>query len=124
MKNLIVIFGIVVSFTFLYSCGSDSTTGNASGLIAESIDVFGNCGMCKKRIEEAAKSIDGVEIAVWNKETKVLDLGLNEGVNLDKVHQVIADVGHDTEKIKANDDVYSELPGCCLYREGDSEGTH
>jgi hypothetical protein len=39
----------------------------------ETIKVSGNCGMCKSRIEAAAK-MDGVSKADWNKETKMLTL--------------------------------------------------
>jgi Cu(I)/Ag(I) efflux system membrane fusion protein len=30
--------------------------------------------------------------------------------------QLIAKNGHDTEKYKAPDEVYKQLPECCLYR--------
>jgi cation transport ATPase len=82
----------------------------------ETIKVSGNCGMCKTRIEKAAK-IEGVSSADWNKETKVLTLVYNPSkVKSDDVQKKIAAVGHDTEKFKADDKVYSKLPGCCQYR--------
>jgi Cu(I)/Ag(I) efflux system membrane fusion protein len=28
----------------------------------------------------------------------------------------VAKAGHDTEKYKATDKVYNDLPGCCKYR--------
>ena len=34
----------------------------------EKFKVYGNCGMCEKTIEKAAKSVDGVSTADWNKE--------------------------------------------------------
>jgi Cu(I)/Ag(I) efflux system membrane fusion protein len=36
--------------------------------------------------------------------------------NSDAIQKAIAVVGHDTEKYKAPDDVYKELPECCLFR--------
>ncbi|GAB4324382.1 MAG: efflux RND transporter periplasmic adaptor subunit [Bacteroidales bacterium] len=82
------------------------------------IKVAGNCGMCKDRIETAAKSVKGVESAEWDSETKVLHLNFNPSkTNVDAVQKAIAAVGHDTEKYKAPDEVYEKLPGCCLYRE-------
>ena len=79
--------------------------------------VSGNCEMCKDRIETAAKSVSGVSLAEWSSETKRLHVQF-DGVktNSDAVQKVIAKVGHDTEKYKAPDDVYKELPECCLYR--------
>ncbi len=80
--------------------------------------VYGNCGMCKDRIEEAAKSVSGVESAEWNEDSKMIHITyLSSTTSLDKIHKAIAKVGHDTELEKAPDDVYNKLPACCLYRE-------
>jgi hypothetical protein len=35
----------------------------------------------------------------------------------DEIQKAIAQVGHDTEKYKAPDDGYKNLPECCFYRE-------
>ncbi len=81
----------------------------------ETIKVSGNCGMCKDRIEAAAK-VDGVSKADWNKDTKLLTLVYNPAkVKSDDVQKKVAAVGHDTEKYKADDKVYAKLPGCCKY---------
>lgn len=83
--------------------------------------VSGNCEMCKKRIEEAAKG-KGIKKAGWNVESKYLTLSVEAYFKgIEKVHQRIADAGHDTELRKAKDIVYAELPGCCKYREGAME---
>lgn len=82
--------------------------------------VFGNCGMCKTRIEKAMK-ISEVKFAKWDKKSKILKVAyLSENISLDSLHQRIASVGHDTELRKASDEVYENLPGCCLYRGGDN----
>lgn len=79
--------------------------------------VSGNCEMCKSRIEDAALSINGVQTADWNSESQKLHLTYEKSKTaLNEVHKAIAKVGHDTDKFKAPDDVYSNLPGCCLYR--------
>jgi hypothetical protein len=36
---------------------------------------------------------------------------------MDDIQKAIAQIGHDTEKFKAPDEVYNKLPECCLYRE-------
>lgn len=80
--------------------------------------VGGVCGMCKNRIEEAAKSVNGVEKAEWNQETKILSVSYNpDKVKLIDIHRAIVKVGHDTDKLKADDKIYKELPPCCKYRE-------
>lgn len=80
------------------------------------ITVFGNCGMCKDRIEKAAFSQDGVLNASWDSETQKLHLEYDASI-LDPmdVEKAIAAVGHDTDNQRAPDSVYENLPGCCLY---------
>jgi len=79
-------------------------------------EVGGACEMCKDRIEKAARSVDGVSSAEWSIEDHILHLSYNsKKVKLVDVHKAIAAVGHDTEKVKAPDSVYNNLPDCCLY---------
>lgn len=77
--------------------------------------VKGNCESCKARIEKAAKDA-GANSANWDaeKQTVTLDFDASK-TSADKILKKIADVGHDNEKYKASDSVYSNLPGCCLY---------
>ncbi len=81
-----------------------------------SFKVYGNCGMCENRIEKAALGVEGVNSADWDKETKMLKLTCDVSkAKVEKVHKAIAKVGHDTDKAKADDEVYSNLPACCKY---------
>lgn len=83
----------------------------------KTIKVSGNCDMCKDRIETAAKSVAGVTFADWSPETKILQVKFDASkTNSDNIQKAIARVGHDTEKYKAPDDIYKNLPECCLYR--------
>lgn len=82
----------------------------------EKFKVAGNCGMCETRIEKAANSVNGVTAADWNKETKMIEVSFDAAeTDLDKIQKAIAKVGHDTEKFKADDETYDNLPGCCKY---------
>ena len=82
----------------------------------EKFEVYGNCGMCEKRIEKAATSLDGVTKADWDKDTKMIEVTFDsKQINVDDVHKAIADVGHDTDKVTAKDNTYNDLPGCCRY---------
>lgn len=82
----------------------------------DTIKVMGNCESCKKRIEKAAK-LNGVENANWNEETKILIVMYNPAVvNNDDIQKKVASKGHDTQKYKADDKTYNNLPGCCKYR--------
>ncbi len=82
----------------------------------EKFEVAGNCGMCETRIESAAKSVDGVSAADWDKETQMIEVNYNsDKVDIHKVHMAIAKAGHDTKMHKASDEAYNKLPGCCKY---------
>lgn len=79
--------------------------------------VFGNCTECKERIESACE-VKGIKEAIWNIDTKQLQVVyIPEKITLEQIHQLVAAVGHDTEKVKAPDSVYLAMPDCCLYRE-------
>ncbi len=87
----------------------------ATATTSATLKVSGNCGECKERIEKAAK-IEGVAMAEWNVETKVLTVSFDSSkTNLDAITKAIAAVGHDNEKVKATDKAYSALPSCCQY---------
>jgi len=85
------------------------------------LKVFGNCDMCKKRIEKAI-DIPEVKYAKWDKHTKNLKVIFETTVSSDSLQKRIASFGHDTDKFKAPDEVYKKLPKCCLYR--DNPKTH
>jgi membrane fusion protein, copper/silver efflux system len=96
---------------------NQGVASSAPELRKASFAVSGNCGMCKARIEKAARSVQGVSIAVWDVKTKKLNLEFdNQGTNPDAIQKVIANAGHDTGKYKADTKVYKSLPECCLYR--------
>jgi len=78
--------------------------------------VYGNCGMCKHRIEGALAKVDGIHSAEWSPETKLINLSYDTGmISLDDIKKKIAEVGHDTDAYRAQDSVYVNLPGCCQY---------
>ena len=57
--------------------------------------------MCEARIEKAAKSVEGVSKADWNKDTKMMEVTFDDAkTNVDKVETAIAKVGHDTDTTK------------------------
>jgi copper chaperone CopZ len=77
--------------------------------------VGGNCGMCKDRIETAALTVDGVLDANWDKKTKEIHINYSSPATEKAIHMAIAKAGHDTDKYKAEDDVYEDLHSCCKY---------
>ena len=82
---------------------------------AETIKISGVCGMCKKKIEKAAKDA-GASYAVWNTQTKVLTVRYNSlSTNSAKIQRKIAGVGYDNQYATAKDETYKKLHQCCQY---------
>ena len=78
--------------------------------------VKGNCKMCKKTIETAALSLDGVHKAVWDVESKQIELVYDDQlVELMTIHNTIANSGYSTELVDLNKEAYDNLPMCCQY---------
>ncbi|MFL2639625.1 MAG: heavy-metal-associated domain-containing protein [Flavobacteriaceae bacterium] len=78
--------------------------------------VKGNCGMCKKTIETAANSLNGVIKVNWNKNTKMVDLVYDsQTIDLITIHEAIAKSGYDTELVEHIPESYENLPLCCKY---------
>ncbi len=116
MKNAkIIIVSMLVFFIGTAVYGQKTDHSKASTEKTATIKVWGNCDMCKARIEKAAK-VDGVSKAVWDEKTKDLTLVYNPAkVSSDDVQKKIAAVGHDTEKYYADSKAYNSLPACCKY---------
>jgi hypothetical protein len=82
---------------------------------SETIKVAGECGMCKTKIEKAAKGA-GATYAVWDSESKQLSVKYNSTTsNAAKIQQSIAATGYDTQDYKATDASYNSLHECCKY---------
>ena len=91
------------------------SAAKAQDVKTDTFKVWGNCGMCKKTIEKAA-TVNGVQKAEWNRETKVFTLLYNPAVTTnEKIQKAIAAAGYDTEKFTGDDKAYEKLPGCCHY---------
>lgn len=112
--NTIIKSGILFLSIFLFSTFSAQTkTFKAK--------VEGNCGMCKERIEETAKSNKNVKSAVWNMSKKTLTVTYDASkTDKKEVLKSIAEVGHDNEMFRASDKTYDELEACCQYDRPDN----
>ena len=86
--------------------------------------VSGVCEMCKDRIEKSL-DIPGVWFAEWSPETQMAHVVYkSDKISEEDVHKAIAGAGHDTEKIKATDEAYSKVHGCCRYRDAEVVNDH
>ena len=81
----------------------------------QTMKVAGTCGMCKKKIEEAAIK-SGATKADWDKKSKMLQIAYDPtNVSEDQIKKSIADAGYDNETYKATDAAYNQLHECCKY---------
>lgn len=103
---------IMIAITVLLSTTMSAQTKNTK---TEEVKVSGNCGMCKKTIEKAG-NINDIATVVWNKETKIATVTYDESkTNKEEIAKRIAIAGYDSELVKAKDEDYDNLPGCCQY---------
>ena len=95
-----------------------TTTSYSQKKITETqLKVDGICFMCKHRIETALDTA-GVKFAEWDIDTQILKIAFrNDKYSEKDIAQILANVGHDTEKIKATDKAYEKVDLCCRYRD-------
>ncbi|MCX8143781.1 MAG: ATPase [Bacteroidia bacterium] len=99
-----VVFGISVLF---FAC--TNTVKEAQ------VHVWGSCELAKAKIDSAAK-LDGVQIADWNMETKLLTLKYDSTkVTLDNILKNVSLAGFDNERYFGDDYEYEKLPDSCKY---------
>jgi hypothetical protein len=115
---------IFVSFFIFFTGMLFFSACNQDKAVTAEFMVFGECSMCKDRIEAAVQT-EGVVSATWSSETQLLTLEYLPGlIEEAEIHRMIADAGHDTELERADDAVYRALPSCCKYTRENHNGEH
>lgn len=107
---------IILSFLFILASAVTATAQkNSAKLTKETFKVWGECGMCKKTIEKAAKD-SGAVTANWNTDSKQLTVTYNNTkTSNQQIQQAIAAAGYDTRDLTADNDAYDKLHECCRY---------
>lgn len=94
-------------------------------VVEKTFTVRGHCGMCKNRIETAAKGVEGVQAATYDLPGQALTLTYDtRKTSPRKVQKLIAALGYDAGKIKAPQEAYDRLEHCCKYREIEGINDH
>lgn len=107
---------ILSSLFILFFLAMAQIDAQDATMATASYRVYGNCGMCKATIEKAAKSVKGVDSAVWEVKTDTITLTYDtKKTDPDAILQAIADKGYDSDTHKATDEAYNKLHGCCQY---------
>lgn len=106
---------IIFSFLFILFASLTATAQDKGVSKKETFKVWGECGMCKKTIEKAAKD-SGATTARWDTESKMLSVTYNTGkTSNQKIQQAIAAAGYDTRDLTADKAAYDQLHECCKY---------
>ena len=119
IRKLILFAGTLVAF---YSCQNQAKEGSdmpktefANGVATSTFKVWGNCGMCKKTIENSLKT-EGISNADWDSESKLITVEYDTSkITLDQIQKQIAAVGYDNVTHKGSDSAYKNLHECCKY---------
>ncbi len=103
MKNILLIFFLVVSNSFI----AQKTAGIA-------IQTNAQCGDCKERIESELNQTKGVIYAELNLETKVVEIKFRPS-KIDPValFKVITSLGYNADEQMADPSAQKALPLCC-----------
>jgi Cu(I)/Ag(I) efflux system membrane fusion protein len=126
---MIYLFVTVAMMATVSACSNSASNKNVESNVNEAeieaeidnahamLAIKGSCEMCKKRIEKAAKDVEGVTFAEWHLEGQEMHLHFDTNkTSLKAVSEAIAKIGYDTELDKAPDEAYNALPDCCKYR--------
>ena len=110
MKNIIkslIAFAILLTTSLAFAQIKNSKT--------ETLKVYGNCGMCKTKIEKAGTQ-KNISKTIWNEKSGMATISYDtKKTNTDAILKRIALVGYDSDSFLAPDNVYENLHGCCQY---------
>lgn len=126
MSKKVILSAVIITGLMFTSCKNEDKKETESinktevakeiAMTDLSFGVRGNCGMCKKTIEKAANSVEGVANATWDVDFKKIDVSFDDSKTDEmSIHNAIAASGYDTEKVSGNEEAYHNLAGCCQY---------
>lgn len=120
MKTIKIILTSLFVFVLAFNATAQThdhskMNSDHSATNSETFKVWGQCDMCKARIEKTVK-VEGVSTALWDEKSQLLTVTIDPAkTSKDVLSKKLATAGHDTEKFKATDEAYAKLPGCCHY---------
>jgi len=110
MKTLIGLIATIPSL--LLAAPGNGQIKNAKTI---TVNVYGNCDICKKNIETAANT-KKISAAEWNKDNSAAVLIYDSTkTTADAILKKIALAGYDNQSYLAPDAAYSKLDLCCQY---------
>ena len=110
MKNIIAI--ILVGLLSSFSTNIKAQKVNKTEEII--IKTSTQCGMCKERIEKAMAYEKGVVSSKLDVNKQLFTVVYKPTkTSPEKIKEAISKVGYDADNVKADENAYAKLPGCC-----------
>lgn len=91
------------------ACTDSKSTASSccskSGAVASlvQVGVSGKEGVCKVKVETAAKSVNGVKEATWDSEKQLLSLNLTKDAKLSDVEKAVVDAGYEVKVLASKE---------------------
>ena len=105
----------IIIMAIAISCIFSNAKAQIKNPETDSAKIYGNCGMCKTKIEKAGNQ-KNISQVVWNEETGIAAITFDATkTSKDDILKKIAFVGYDSDLFKATEATYNKLPGCCQY---------
>ena len=105
----------ILIMVFAISCIFSNAKAQIKNPATDSTKIYGNCGMCKTKIEKAGNQ-KNISQVVWNEETGIAAITFDATkTSKNDILKKIAFVGYDSDLFKATEATYNKLPGCCQY---------
>ncbi len=102
-KTLLILVLSIGTFSFVQNKIDEVTIKTSS-----------ECNMCKERIEEKLNYTKGVTFVNLEVSTKLLNVKYKpEKITIEKIKEIISNLGYDADEIKANLESQNKLPKCC-----------
>jgi copper chaperone CopZ len=78
------------------------------------IKTSAECDMCKEVMEEKLNYTKGITYVNLEVSSKLLTVKYKEDkISLEKIREIISNLGYDADEIKANSEKQQSLPSCC-----------
>ena len=100
-------------FLFLYLL-IGYTNAQEKKVMTAIINTSAECNSCKVRLEEKLNHISGIRFVELNLENKDIIVSYNsKKISLNKIRDIISQVGYNADDILANPNSVKKLPDCC-----------
>lgn len=116
-RNKMKYITTILTAIFLFAVHTTSIAQATKKVETVTFWVNSACGRCEETIEKAMDT-KGVITADYNLENQMLTVTYKtQKVTESKLHQLINEVGYDTDKSICTDEQYARVHHCCKYRE-------